>query len=372
MKLPIPIRILSALTATLGVTLALASCTPPDAEPATEHEARTVTVIRPERRDLVRTLALPGDVVGLTEAALYAKVTGYLQRIDVDKGDWVKQGQLLAVIEVPELQQKLKRAQATLEVERLTHERLRKVWSSDRRLVSQEDLDVARGKYEQAKADVEELTALVGYTRVTAPFDGVVTSRDVDPGALIEAQGSAPRAGAAHAGKMPLLTLADISTVRVYLYVPEQETSAVRDGAPATLTLREFPGRVFRGTVARFTHALDLSTRTMLTEVDIPNADHALYPGMYAEAMLELERRPDALVLPASAVQSDGRTSWVLAVSDDTLRKVPIRVGLADGGDVEIASGLVVDSRVVAHPNATLADGERVRAVAAQTPASAG
>lgn len=370
----LPIGILVSLTLTSGVALALPGCTPPEAEPATDHqhEARTVTVIRPERRDLVRTLALPGDVAGFTEAALYAKVTGYLQRIDVDKGDWVKQGQLLAVIEVPELQQKLKRAEATLEVERLTHERLRKVWSSDRRLVSQEDLDVARGKYEQAKADVDELTALVGYTRVTAPFDGVVTSREVDPGALIEAQGSAPRAGAAHAGKTPLLTIADISTVRVYLYVPEQETSAVRAGVPATLTLREFPGRVFRGTVARFTHALDLSTRTMLTEVDIPNADHALYPGMYAEATLELERRPHALVLPASAVQSDGRTSWVLTVNDETLRKVPIGVGLADDGDVEIAGGLAADAQVVAHPNASLADGERVRAVASQAPGSVG
>lgn len=365
----VPARIPLLAVVSLGVVLALAGCTTPAAEPATDVSTRTVTVIRPERRDLVRTLALPGDVVGFTEAPLYPKVTGYLQRIDVDKGDWVKQGQLLAVIEVPELEQKLKRAQARLEVERLTHERLRKVWSSDRRLVSQEDLDVARGKYEQARADVEELTAMMGYTRVTAPFDGVVTARNADPGALLSETGGA---SGARGAKLPLLTIADISTVRVYLYVPEQETSAIRAGAPATLTLREFPGREFRGSVTRFTHALDLSTRTMLTEVDIPNPDHVLYPGMYAEATLELERRPDAIVLPASAVQSDGRASWVLAVRDGLLRKVQVGIGLADGGELEIASGLAVDAQVVAHPTANFADGERVHAVAAATPASIG
>lgn len=365
----VPVRIPLLVTTTLAVVLALGGCTTPAAEPATESAPRTVTVIRPERRDLVRTLALPGDVVGFTEAALYPKVTGYLQRIDVDKGDWVKQGQLLARIEVPELEQKLKRAQARLEVERLTHERLRKVWSSDRRLVSQEDLDVARGKYEQAKAEVEELTAMMGYTRVAAPFDGVVTARNADPGALLSEQGGATGARGA---RLPLLTVADISTVRVYLYVPEQETSAIVAGAPATLMLREFPGREFHGSVTRFTHALDLSTRTMLTEVDIPNPDHALYPGMYAEATLELERRPESIVLPASSVQSDGRTSWVLAVRDGRLSKVPVHVGLADGGDVEITSGLEADAQVVAHPTATLADGERVHAVAADTPARVG
>jgi membrane fusion protein (multidrug efflux system) len=364
------VRVLSSFVAALGVAATLAGCTPTEAEPTTGHESRTVTVIRPQRRELVRTLALPGDVVGFTEAALYAKVTGYLQRIAVDKGDWVKQGQLLAVIEVPELDQKLKRARATLEVERVTMERLRKVWGSDRRLVSQEDLDVARGKYEQAKADVDELSAMVGYTRVSAPFDGVVTSREVDPGALIEAQGNTTRSSGS--GKLPLLTIADISTVRVYLYVPEQETSAIRAGAPATLTLREFPGRPFRGTVSRFTHALDLATRTMLTEVDIPNPDHALYPGMYAEATLELDRHRDALVLPASAVRSDGGASSVLVVSDGIVRKLPVAVGIADGADLEITDGLKADAAVVAHPTATLAEGEHVRAVAAEATASAG
>jgi membrane fusion protein (multidrug efflux system) len=358
----------------LVLTIALAGCEPRDAQPAIDEQAPAVTVIHPERKDLTRTIAMPGDVVGLTEAALYAKATGYLERIDVDKGDWVKKGQLLAVIEVPELQQKLKRAQANLEVERVTYERLRSVWSSDKRLVAREDVDVARGKYAQAEADVEELAALVGYTRIVAPFDGVVTARYVDPGALIEAQGSAASAqdGSSHGGKMPVLALADISTVRVYVYVPEQETSLVKQGDPAKLTLREFPGREFSGSVTRFAHALDLATRTMLAEVDIPNPEHVLYPGMYAEVTLELEQRPGALVLPASAVGSDKKTSFALVVRDGELKKVAVTVGLADGGDVEITAGLAPDDDVVGHPSVRVTAGEKVRAVAAEAaPAAA-
>ena len=361
-------------TLALALTLALAGCEPRDAQPAIDEQAQQVTVIHPERKDLTRTLAMPGDLVGFTEASLYAKATGYLERIDVDKGDWVKKGQQLAVIEVPELQQKLKRAQATLQVERVTYERLRSVWSSDKRLVSREDVDVAQGKFAQAQADVEELQALVGYTRIVAPFDGVVTARYVDPGALIEAQGSAGsgQGGSSHGGKMPVLALADISTIRVYVYVPEQETSLVKQGASAKLTLREFPGREFNGSVTRFAHALDLATRTMLAEVDLPNPEHVLYPGMYAEVTLDLEQRPGALVLPASAIGSDKQTSFVLVVRDGELKKVPVTVGLADGGDVEITAGIAPEDDVVSHPSATLTVGEKVRAVSAETsPAAA-
>jgi membrane fusion protein (multidrug efflux system) len=353
----------------LLLTLALGGCEPRDAQPAIAPHVPSVTVIRPERTDLTRTIALPGDLVGFTEAALYAKATGYLQSIDVDKGDSVKKGQLLAVVEVPELEQKLKRAQANLEVQRVTYERLRKVWDSDNRLVAREDVDVARGKFEQAQADVEELEALVGYTHITAPFDGVVTARYLDPGALIEAQGStaSSTSGAAKGGKVPVLTLADISTIRVYVYVPEQETSLVKRGAPATLTLHEFPGREFKGVVTRFAHALDLSTRTMLAEVDIPNPDGVLYPGMYAEVALELERHPHALVLPASAVATDGKSSFVFAVRDGAIQKLPVKVGLADRGKVEITDGLAANDEVVGHPGATLDVGQKVRAVRADT-----
>ncbi|HZR80281.1 MAG TPA: efflux RND transporter periplasmic adaptor subunit [Candidatus Binatia bacterium] len=348
---------------------ALAACEPPSARSADQEAPPAVGVIRPARDDMTRTIALPGDLVGFNQAALYAKVSGYLARIDVDKGDSVKKGQILATIEVPELEQKLKRARASRDVERVTYDRLREVWDSDRRLVAREDVDIARGKFAQAEADVEELEAIVGYTRIVAPFDGVVTARYVDPGALIEADGHAAGApGAATAGgagKSPVVSVADISVLRVYVYVPEQETSLIRTGTPAALTLREMPGRQFQGTVARFAHALDLSTRTMLAEVDIPNPRGELYPGMYADVTLELERHPNALVVPSTAVGSAGGRSFVFAVRNDQLRKVAVEPGLASAGHVEIRSGLAGDEELVRNVTPALGEGDKVRAVAA-------
>jgi len=157
--------------------LAVLGCDTGRAEAPRAVTPPSVTVVEAQRADAVRTITLPGDLVGFYEAALHAKVSGYLKRIDVDKGDSVTQGQVLAEIEIPELQQKLKRARANLEIRRLTRERLERVWTSDKRLVAREDVDIAESKFEQAQAEVEELEALVNYTRIVAPFDGVVTGR---------------------------------------------------------------------------------------------------------------------------------------------------------------------------------------------------
>ena len=135
----------------------------------------------PQRKTIARTLTLPGDLVGFYESTLFAKVTGYLKTISVDKGDWVKTGQVLADIEVPELKQRLERARADMEVQKITYDRVQKVWKSDPRLIARQDVDVAAGKYQEAKAQLDELSALDEYTRIVAPFDGVITARFVDP-----------------------------------------------------------------------------------------------------------------------------------------------------------------------------------------------
>ena len=181
-----------------------------------------MTVTRPERGDVARTITLPGDLVGLNEAALYAKVTGYLRRIDVDKGDWVQKGQVLAVIEVPELEQKLKRARANLEVQRVTYERLKGVWTTDRRLVAREDVDIAQGKFEQAQADVEELEAMVGYTQIVAPFDGVITARYVDPGR------ADPGGRARRTGRGPAAAVAPRGPDRRHQHAPTSTSTSPR------------------------------------------------------------------------------------------------------------------------------------------------
>jgi membrane fusion protein (multidrug efflux system) len=331
--------------------------------------AVTVAVVEPKRGDVVRSITLPGDLVGFYEAALHAKVSGYLKSISVDKGDAVTQGQVLAEIEVPELQQKLKRARANLEIRRLTRERLEHVWKTDKRLVAREDVDIADSKFEQAQAEVEELEALVNYTHIVAPFDGVVTGRFVDPGALIEASsgdGKSVSEGSAHVKgeAMPVVSVADISKLRVYVYLPETEASAIHVGIPATLRLKEFPGRVFTGSVARFAKSLDLSTRTMLTEVDLDNAQRELYPGMYADVQLELARHHNALQLPTTAIgsaEADGQ-SFVYAVRDDRLARVPVTLGISTEGWVEVSAGLQGHEQVVRNLNASLRDGEPVRA----------
>jgi membrane fusion protein (multidrug efflux system) len=357
------VRTIVALgTCILIGAIAVAGCGTPEADSAIAQAPPRVTVTMPERRDVTRTSTLPGDVSGLNEAALYAKVTGYLQRIDVDKGDWVKKGQTLAVIEVPELQQKLKRARANLDVKRVTYDRLNGVWTADRRLVARQDVDIAQGKLEQARADVEELEALVGYTTIVAPFDGVITARYVDPGALIQADahGTTSTPGG---GSVPVVRVADIDTLRVSVYVPEEETSRIRRGMPATLRLREFPGREFVGSVTRFATALDLSTRTMLTEVDLRNPAHELYPGMYADVTLELERHPGALSLPASAIGGAGDARFVYVVRDGALVKLPVTLGIADAGAVEVVSGLHGDERIVTTVTPALREGAEVQAI---------
>lgn len=317
----------------------LGACRSPETDPAAPAP-RNVIVIRPDRGVVERTITLPGDLVGYYQSALYAKVTGYLKSISVDKGDWVKSGQVLAVIEVPELEQQLARAKADLEVQRLSYQRLESVWKEDPRLVARQDVDIAFGKYQEAKANTDELVAVDSYTRITAPFDGVITGRFVDPGALIHADGqqtaTVPSPGEGRSGSpaAPVVSVARLDKLRIYVYVPQSEADSVHRGLPATVTVQGLDGAHFSGTVARFSHSLDLATRTMLTEVDLENPGHDLYPGMYADVTLILQRQPDALRLPAAAIGGED-THQVFVVKAGRLAEVPVAIGISDGRQVE-------------------------------------
>jgi membrane fusion protein, multidrug efflux system len=342
-----------------------------------DETRRTVVVIRPQRGDIYRSITLPGDLVGLYQSTLYAKVTGYLKSISVDKGDWVKEGQVLAVIEVPELQQRLARAKADMDVQHLTYQRLAQVWKSDPRLVARQDVDIAQGKYLEAKAQVDELEAMVSYTEIIAPFDGVITGRFADPGALIKAGGaqtsSAPDQGSASPsnGSSPVLSLALIDTIRTYVYVPQDAVAWVRRGMPARLTLQDLPGRTFNGTVARYATSLDLGTRTMLTEIDLKNPKHELYPGMYANVTLELERHRDALKVPESAIGSSSGGKYVMVAQDGKLRKQDVTIGINTGRTAEIVSGLSGGEAVVANLDPSIVADEVVSVVQQKAPPDA-
>jgi membrane fusion protein (multidrug efflux system) len=357
-----------ALATLFAATALLTGCHREEVD--TPMAAPQVVVIRPQRGDAVRTITLPGDVVGYYQSALYAKVTGYLKDILVDKGDRVKKGEVLANIEVPELRQRLDRARSNLQIQQLTYDRLERVWKGDPRLVAREDVDIAYSKFQQAQAETNELAAMVAYTQIVAPFDGIVTQRFVDPGALIRAGGqdsaTAPMEGTASAGgsAAPVVSVADISKLRIYVYVPQDAVGYVRVGMPVRVEFRELAGHPYMARVARFAHSLDLATRTMLTEIDIDNSKGEIYPGMYANATLELERHSDALKLPNSAVaDAPGGGHFVMVARAGLLKEVPVTVGINTGIYMEIVSGLTGNEEVVRSLTAAMSNDERVRTV---------
>ena len=364
---------------TLAVILSIAAfcgsgCDAPVTSMVTPQRA-TVDVVHPRQGAIARTIDLPGDVVGFYEAALHSKVTGYLKTIGVDKGDSVKKGQVLAEIEVPELKSNLMRSQASLEMERITYDRMKKVQQSDSRLIAQQDVDMAYAKYREAQATVATLQTMFEYTKIIAPFDGVITGRFADPGALIRAgggdigadetsglisPGATEGAGGHREAGGPILTLAEIDKLRIYIYVPEASYPLIHVGTPATLTFEEFPDRVFKGTVARYASSLDLATRTMLTEVDIDNPKRLVYPRSYAHVTIELVQHPDALIVPAAAIQGSGDSARLLVVNDGRLVEVPVKTGINNGAYVEITSGVSPSSLVVATYSNTLTPGRQV------------
>src|SRR5271170_804913 len=303
-------RLRIRLAAIVSIALFWAAACDAPVAPMTTLQRATVDVVHPRQGDIAKTIDLPGDVVGYYEAALHAKVTGYLKSISVDKGDSVKKGQVLADVEVPELQSNLMQSQANLEMQRITYDRMKKVQQSDSRLIAQQDVDMAYAKYREAQAAVATLQTMYGYTKIIAPFDGVITGRFADPGALIRAGGGdigvdetsglispgvTEGAGGHREGGGPLLTLADIDKLRIYTYVPEASYPFIRIGTPASLRFEEFPDRVFNGTVARYASSLDLATRTMLTEVDIDNPKRMIYPRSYAHVTIQLVRHSDEI-----------------------------------------------------------------------------
>ncbi len=327
-----------------------------------------VSVVTAQRKDWVRKITLPGTLVALNEVTLYGKVAGYLHSISVDKGDAVRRGQTLAVLEVPEMVKEidraeaayqealasLNRARAQAELQAATYRRYNEVHSKDPDAISNQELDEYRSKFEVAQTDVkvaearvataranrDRLVALHRYAQITAPFTGVVTARLVDPGALIQAATSSMQG-------QPIVTIQDLDTIRVYVSVPEIDVPFIRIGNAAGLTTSAYPRRVFKVAVTRFAEALDPATRTMKTEIDVRNPQHLLRPGMYADVTLELEERRGALVIPDSALVVEGERRFVYMVRDGTAHRVEVETGLDDGTQVEILSGLKGGEQVV-------------------------
>jgi membrane fusion protein (multidrug efflux system) len=314
-----------------------------------------VKTVRPHKAEILRSVTLPGTVVANQQATLFAKATGYLKKINVDKGDAVKAGDVLAEIEAPELIADLGKAKAELELAQVEYSRSSEAQKKAPDLVVAETVDIAKGKLDVAKANVQRAETLVGFCKITAPFSSVVTRRFVDAGAFIPAAGASSTAQSA-----ALVSLADFKVVRVQVSVPEPEVSFVKQGVPATVSVEALPGRSFQGGVTRFAQALDDATKTMLAEIDLENPNGELRPGMYATVKLGVEKHVDASLLPADAVLIEKSGASVFTVADNKAVKAPVKLGFSDGTSVEILDGVKPDAAVIVVGKATLNNGQAV------------
>lgn len=342
----------------------LCGCRPSNsvATDATAQPAVNVQITHAHRGEITRSITLPTfRLLPYQEATLYAKVAGYLKTLTVDKGDTVTNGQLLAEIEVPEMLADRAKYEAEVEAAEADYRRVKEARQKAPDLVMPVAVDNAKAKYDVARANLERLDTLLGYAKITAPFSGMVTKRWVDPGAFIP---SATSSSAAH--DAALLTLMDFSKLRIQVAIPEPETPFIKNGLPAQVTLGELPGKVFDGTVARYAHALDEATKTMLTEIEIPNSDGALLPGMFASVKLTVERKADVLLVPAEALVIEKNQTSLFTVADGKARKVAVQTGFNDGISVEITEGLRPDEAVVLAGKQLLTDGQPVNATEAK------
>lgn len=322
-----------------------------------EPQALAVQVVTPQRRDIRRQLTVSANISPWYQATLYAKVPGYLKEVTADKGDTVRKGQLLATIDAPEVEQLYRQAEADFQMKRLTARRLHNVWTENPDVIAKQDVDVAAGAAEEARHLRDSRRTMVAYTKVTAPFDGTITARFADPGALIQsATGSATQAA-------PLYTIMDLSRVRIYANLPQEVSALAKPGLPVRLQVKEQPDREWHGTITRTTGVLDPATRTLLVEVDLPNDDRRLQPGMYLTATFDLETHQNVLAIPPAAILSGSASKEMAAftVVNGQARRVPITVGLDDGLWVEVTQGLAGHEDVIVVGKGSLAEGQAVR-----------
>jgi RND family efflux transporter MFP subunit len=324
--------------------------------PASQARALEVQVLKPQRRDIAYSVRLPATLSPLAQATLYAKVSGYLKAIHVDKGDSVKAGQVLAVLDDPELEQRYQQAQSEHAIKKVTYERLANVWKENPDVIAKQDVDVAEAAYLGATHALEQLATMVDYTNVRAPFTGVITARFVDVGALIQAATSSATQ------TLPLFTLMDMSTIRVYVSVPQEDAPLVKPGIPASVRVAQFPEKNLTGTVTRTTGVLDPATRTMLVEIHIPNKDRLLQPGMFGEAVIRLKSHRDALAIPPAALITESSGASVFVVAQGKAQKVSVKTDLDDGVWIEITEGLAGHEDVVVVGKARLRDGAPAQA----------
>ena len=339
--------------------------------------APPVSLAQPVFEKNATEIVLPGNIQAYTLAPIYARTTGYVKAWYHDIGSRVRKGELLAVIETPELDQQLDQAKADLATAQ-SNASLAKV-TADRyqgligqNAVSQQDTDNAVQALEarntevtSAQANVRRLEQLQSFERIEAPFDGVVTARNLDIGQLISAAGSTNTPGTGTvSGSKEVFDISAIQTLRVFVNVPQVYAPDAKAGVMATLVLPQFPGRTFRGKLVRTSDAVDPATRTLLAEVDVDNRSGELLPGSYTEVHLKVANPAPALIVPVSALilEPDGLHVGIVDATQHA-RIVRVTPGRDSGSTVEILGGLQPGQQVIANPPDSLTDGEQVRVV---------
>jgi RND family efflux transporter MFP subunit len=349
-----------------------------DAEVSLAAETRetgipVVDIIHPAGDAPDQELLLPGQTLAFSDAPIYARTSGYLKRWTADIGAHVKQGELLAQIEAPELDQQLRQARADLATAQanaklagITAQRTESLLKTQS--VSMQERDNAASAYiaDQSivvsrQADVERLEQLQSYENVFAPFDGVITVRNTDVGHLINAGAGVPASELFH--------LTAIKVLRIYVAVPETDSPAMQIGATPTVTLDEYPGEIFRGKLVRTDNAINPVSRTLRVEVDVDNADGKLLPGSYVFVHFTLQGRTRSVTVPSNALLFRSEGLRVGVVRDGTAELVPITIGRDYGDKVEVLSGLDAADQVILNPSDSLIGGTAVR-VASSNPAT--
>jgi RND family efflux transporter MFP subunit len=379
-----------------------------NAQSVADSGAVSAAVARVQRRTLGATLTIAGEFKPFQDVDVHAKVAGYIRKIYVDVGDHVKEGQVLAVLEVPELaaqltgaeagvraaEEQIRRAKGDVQRAESTHAavhsaytRLKQAADSHAGLVAQQEVDdsqakdlesegqlaaseasysAAKQQLEVAQANLKQVSAMADYTRITAPFAGVVTSRTADTGSLV----SAGTTGGSQS--VPVVRLAQISVLRLVLEIPESLAAQIHLGEVVDLRVQAL-NRDIEGKVSRFADSLDLQTRTMETEIDVDNRNGQLISGMYVETHLALQQKPNTLAVPLEAVARNGEDATVLLVTpQSTVKEKHVRLGVEDSTYVEVVSGLEQGDRVILGNRSLFREGEKVEPREVAAPAESG
>ncbi len=333
----------------------------------------TVVVVHPKTIGGGEEVVLPGNMQAFLDTPLWARSSGYLKAWYTDIGAHVKQGQLLATIEAPEINQQLQQAreqlntdEANLKLAQITAERYQGLLKQDS--IAKQDVDTAvqnasarLATVKSSEANVARSQEMVGYEKIYAPFDGIVTARNIDVGGLVAAGANTP-------GK-ELFHVAATNTLRVYVSVPEAYSREAKPGVKAYLTLNEFPGRQFDGTIARDTRSIDMSSRTLLVEVDVKNPTGELLPGSFVSVHFRFPSAHQALTVPSNTLLFRAEGLQVAAVRDGKTVLLPVKIGRDFGDSVEIVHGLIPQEQVIVSPSDSITSGQPVREEASDAPA---